>query len=246
VCGRYAASKDTDQLVEEFEVTRVDDTSGLAANYNVAPTTSVPVVLERLTSGEEPSPERALRVVRWGLVPSWAKDIKIGSRMINARAEQAAAKPAFRAAMRRRRCIVPADGYYEWYRPEGASASGKPFPKQPFFIHRRDGGTVAMAGLYEAWRDPSVTDDDDPTAWVRTMTILTTDAADNLAGIHDRMPVILDPTDYRRWLDPRLQDPHDVADLLRPTATEVMTAYAVSTQVNNVRNNGAELLDPVT
>lgn len=248
VCGRYAASKNVDELVEEFEVERVEVDKPLEADYNVAPTKSAYAVLSRADRDAEgtPTPEvaRRLRVLRWGLVPSWAKDVKIGSRMINARADTAATKPAYRRALARRRCIVPADGYYEWYRPEGRRADGKPHRKQPFFIARSDGGSTAMAGLYEFWRDPQ-SDPDDRDAWVSTLAILTTDAAADLASIHDRMPVVLQPEDFARWLDPDVTDPADIADLMAPAPEGRMHAYPVSTLVNSTRNNGPELLAPV-
>ena len=158
MCGRYAASRSPDDLVEEFEAS-VQLEQALPASYNVAPTDAVYAVVERTPRDEpEAPPQRQLRTVRWGLVPSWAKDPKIGSRMINARVETVAEKPAFRKAFAKRRCLLPADGYFEWYGEE----RGK---KQPFFIRPADGGVLAMAGLYELWRDPSVPADADVDPW---------------------------------------------------------------------------------
>ncbi|MGB9375422.1 MAG: SOS response-associated peptidase [Jiangellales bacterium] len=243
MCGRYAASRSPDDLVTEFEVER-DETDGvvLPADYNVAPTKQVYAVVTR-AHRDEPEPHRGLRVVRWGLVPSWAKDPSIGSRMINARLETAAQKPAFRRAFSRRRCLVPADGYYEWYTPTTTAGSGKP-RKQPFYIHRPDGRPLAMAGLYEFWR-PSDADPDDPAAWLTTMALLTTTAPDDTGRIHDRAPLMIDADHHAAWLDPRTTDPNDVLDLLAPAAPGPLAAYPVSTQVNNVRNNGPDLTEPL-
>ena len=187
---------------------------------------------------------RELRVVRWGLVPSWAKDISIGSRMINARAETVSEKPAFRAAFARRRCLLPADGYYEWQQPPPGSGG----PKQPYFICRPDHGPLAFAGLYELWRDRALPKDD-ADAWLWTATIITTSAPDELGEIHDRMPMVIDPANWADWLDPANAEVSDVRALLVPAAASGLTSYPVSLAVNSVRNNGPELLeaaDPVS
>ena len=243
MCGRYAASRSPDDLVTEFEVER-DETNGvvLPADYNVAPTKQVYAVMTR-AHRDEPEPHRGLRVVSWGLVPSWAKDPAIGSRMINARLETAAQKPAYRRAFARRRCLVPADGYYEWYTPVAASAGGKP-RKQPFYIHRPDGRPLALAGLYEFWR-PADADPNDPTAWLTSTTLLTTSAPDDTGRIHDRAPLMIDAQNYAAWLDPATTDPADVLDLLVAAAPGPLEAYPVSTAVNNVRNNGPGLVEPL-
>lgn len=243
MCGRYAASRSPDDLVTEFEVER-DETNGvvLPADYNVAPTKQVYAVMTR-AHRDEPEPQRGLRVVSWGLVPSWAKDPSIGSRMINARLETAAQKPAYRRAFARRRCLVPADGYYEWYTPAAAPAGGKP-RKQPFYIHRPDGRPLAMAGLYEFWR-PADADPEDPAAWLTTTTLLTTSAPDDTGRIHDRAPLMIDAQNYAAWLDPATTDPTEVLDLLVAAAPGPLDAYPVSTAVNNVRNNGPGLVDPL-
>lgn len=236
MCGRYAASRDPDDLVEEFELAGVPE-SALPASYNVAPTDEVYAVVERPPRGEPDEPaERTLRVVRWGLVPSWAKDPSIGSRMINARMETVAEKAAFRRAFARRRCLLPADGYYEWY----GETKGK---KQPFFIRPSDGGVLAMAGLYELWKDPAAPPDPDP--WLWTCTVLTTSATDDLGRIHDRMPMLVERARYAEWLDPAHDDPEELTALLVPAAPGRLTAYPVSTEVNNVRNDGPHLVDPL-
>lgn len=236
MCGRYAASRNPDDLVEEFEVAERPE-QVLKPSWNVAPTQNVHAVLERPPRDDpEGSPVRALRIVRWGLVPSWAKDPAIGSRMINARMETVAEKPAFRRAFARRRCLLPADGYFEWYGEKGR--------KQPFFIHPADGGVLAMAGLYELWRDPSVSDEDaDP--WLWTCTVLTTSAPDDLGRIHDRMPLLVEKARYGEWLDPQRTDPDELRRLLVPAAPGRLTAEPVSTEVNNVRNNGPHLVEPI-
>ena len=241
MCGRYAAAKDPAALAEEFEVAAPPE-ERLEPDYNVAPTKRVYVVLDR---EHEANTERALVVARWGLIPSWAKDPSIGSRMINARAETVAENPAFRRAFAKRRCLVPADGYYEWYAPSAPDApvgkTGKPL-KQPFFIHPADGSSLAMAGLYEWWRDPSRSDDD-PLAWRLTCTILTTDAADEVGRIHDRMPMTIARADWDAWLDPGTGAA--VSELLRPAHGPGLEAYPVSVAVNNVRNNSPDLIVPI-
>lgn len=235
VCGRYAAATGQAGLVEVFEVDRVLAPE-LPANYNVAPSTSVYVIRDD-ASGE--GTHRELLTARWGLVPTWAKDPAIGARMINARVETAAEKPAYRQAFAKRRCLVPADGYYEWYTPTSDDAprgrAGKPV-KQPFYIHRADGAPLAMAGLLSWWRPA---DDAD---WQLTMAVLTTEATAELARIHERMPVLVPREHWQRWLDPTRAAQDVMDDLLAPVALQELTAYPVSTAVNSVRNNGAELL----
>ncbi len=247
-------------------------TEPLKPDYNVAPTKPVYAVLDRVEAVSAPEvpaggvdsrddaareqsrdraaggqaaagqsarqAERELRVVRWGLVPFWAKDVKIGSRMINARAETVAEKPAFRRAFARRRCLLPADGYYEWQSMPGAA-------KQPMYITRGDGRSLAFAGLYELWRDPAVGRDDED-AWLWTATVITTSAPDELGMIHDRMPMIIDPTSWGDWLDPANSEVADLRALLAPAAVSGLTTYPVSTEVNSVRNNGPQLIEPIS
>lgn len=213
----------------------------LEPDYNVAPTKEVYAVVERPPSQDSPEPpRRQLRTLRWGLIPSWAKDPSIGSRMINARMETVAEKPAYRRAFAARRCLLPADGYFEWYATDQLTARGKPV-KQPFFIRPKDHGILAMAGLYEIWRDPTRLDDD-PERFRWTCTVLTTEAEDPLGRIHDRMPLMVEPDRWERWLDPRLSARDDLLGLLVPAVPGRLEAYPVSPLVSNVRNNGPELV----
>ncbi|MBO9519908.1 MAG: SOS response-associated peptidase [Nocardioidaceae bacterium] len=249
MCGRYASSVDPEDIVEEFELhTALPDLPRLEPDYNVAPTKEVYAVLERPPRRESPEApelpaERQLRILTWGLVPSWAKDVKIASRLINARMETIAEKPAFRRAFEKRRAILPADGYYEWYVTEQLTKAGKP-KKQPFFIRPKDGSMLAMAGLYELWRDPDRADDD-PLRWKWTSTVITTTATDDLGRIHDRMPLMLPRDAYDAWLDPTNTDKTELLGLLRPAVPGQLEAYPVSTLVSNVENNGPELVEPL-
>jgi putative SOS response-associated peptidase YedK len=230
--------------VEEFEVDRVVVGTALEPDFNVAPTKPVYAVFDRTPRDlPEAPPERRLASVSWGLVPSWAKDPGIGSRLINARVETLAEKPAFRRAFARRRCLLPADGYYEWYVTEQLGRNGKPL-KQPFYLTPRDGGVLAMAGLYEIWRNPALAEDD-PDAFLWSATVITTSAEDDLGHIHDRMPMLVERAGYDAWLDTSMTSPQDLRDVLVPAAPGRLRAYPVSTAVNNVRNNGSELVEPL-
>jgi putative SOS response-associated peptidase YedK len=277
MCGRYASARKRIELLEEFRVERDRVAEPLKADYNVAPTKPVYAVLTRDGRRKEDAGQaeaasqaegaadaaapavaiqprvagvaRELRVVRWGLVPFWAKDPKIGGRMINARAETVDSKPAFRHAFKRRRCLLPADGYYEWQRPDGTGSSDEPGggakasgAKQPYFITRADGRPLAFAGLYELWRDAELPDDHER-AWLWTATIITTSAPDELGKIHDRMPMVIAPDRWSDWLDPACDDPADLMALLAPAAAGGLTSYPVSTAVNSVRNNGPQLIE---
>jgi putative SOS response-associated peptidase YedK len=223
VCGRYASSRDARDLASAFEVEEPPE-QVLPPSWNVAPTDPVYAVLQR------PDAPRALRVLRWGLVPSWAKDAKGAARLINARRETVTSKPAFRAAYARRRCLVPADGYYEWQSDGGR--------KQPWFLAARDGEPLAMAGLYEVWSPP----DGGERLW--TCTIITTDAADELGHIHDRTPLLVPREQWASWLDPTVEDPGE--DLLVPAVGGSLDAWPVGPDVGNVRNDGPELVQPVS
>ncbi|KAA1428808.1 SOS response-associated peptidase [Nocardioides antri] len=253
MCGRYASSRSPDDLAEEFEVVDARLDKVLPPDYNVAPTKEVYAVLDRTPrppdeeegTAPDAEPVRQLRVVKWGLVPFWAKDPSIGSRMINARMETVAEKPAFRRAFSSRRCLLPADGYFEWYETQQKGKSGKRL-KQPFFIKPKDGSVMAMAGLYEIWKDPTRDSDspEDPGRFLWTCTVLTTEATDEVGRIHDRMPLLVTPERRTAWLDPGT--PKDqLLDLLVPAQQSGLEAFPVSTAVGNVRNNGPELVEPV-
>lgn len=257
VCGRYAATAHPDDLIEEFEIDADrmgDPTRSLlkspqdppagTPDHNMAPTKQAPVVLTRAPKEEPGGPLRQLRLLSWGLVPSWAKDTKVGLRMTNARAETLLDKPSFARAAAVRRCLVPAAGWYEWQvSPVATDSKGKP-RKQPFFIHRGDGDLLAFAGLYEFWRDRSVADDD-PDAWLVSFTIVTTAAEPGMDRIHDRQPLVLERGDHARWLDPDLTDPDGIADLLAFEQPGRFAAHPISTAVNATRNNGPGLLTPL-
>lgn len=217
MCGRYTQLMSLPELVAFFETTNQDFRPNLAPRYNAAPTQELPVV--RLAQ----SGERELAVMRWGLVPSWAKEIGIGARMINARSEEAAGKPAFRSAFKRRRCLVPADGFYEW-QEQAAGAKGKR-TRQPYYITMAGGGPMTFAGLWERWTNPA---DGQP---VESFTILTTEANDLVGEIHakQRMPVILDQLDFDTWLN---ASGDGGENLFRPYPAEAMIAHPVSPEVN--------------
>lgn len=217
MCGRFTLAAPAEQVAAQFQLAELPE---LAPRYNIAPTQQVAAVRSS-ESGRE------LALLRWGLVPSWAKDRSVGAKMINARAETAAEKPAFRSAMRQRRCIIPADGFYEWQ----AQADGK----QPFYIRLTDGGSFGLAGLWEQWKSPDG-------EWLHTCTILTTTANALMQPLHDRMPVILPPEAYALWLDPALRDPEPLHALLAPYPADLMVAGPVSKAVNKVSNDGPSLI----
>ena len=244
MCGRYASSQRAEDLADVFDIDELRVTGELGANYNVAPTDEVYAVVERPPRTDEAGAKhpvrRQLRELRWGLVPSWAKDASIGSRLINARMETVAEKSAYKKAFLKRRCLLPADGYYEWYATEQRTAKGKPL-KQPFFIRPKDHGVLAMAGLYEMWPDPAKRADD-PTRWLWSCTVITTDAPDELGRIHDRMPLMVERERWGEWLDPTRPGS---LDLLVPAAPGRLEAYPVAPLVSNVANNGPELVEPL-
>lgn len=225
MCGRYAASADADELTELFEI---DEVAGPMPrpDYNIAPTDPVPAVMER---DRPDGRRRVLAEVRWGLVPSWSKDASGAARLINARVETVAEKPSFRKAFASRRCLLPADGYYEWYPLTGTKT------KQPYFIRPADGGLLVMGGLYEFWKAPDGT-------WLATATVITTAATDEVGHLHDRMPMIVPKENWAAWLDPGFGS--DARALLTVPAPG-LTYYPVSTAVNKVANDGPELLAPL-
>lgn len=214
MCGRYTLRTPGKDLVKLF---RLAEPPQVTPRYNIAPSQLVPVV--RAAEGDGTG--RRWTMVRWGLVPSWAKDPANGYRMINARSETAAEKPSFRVAMQRRRCLIPTDGFYEW-RKEGRG-------KQPYHICLKHDGPFAFAGLWEHWKG-------DGEAF-ESCTILTTEANERLRTLHDRMPVILDPDDFELWLDPSITDAARVQPLLRPYPADAVTAFPVSREVNDARHD---------
>jgi putative SOS response-associated peptidase YedK len=246
MCGRFVVASSPQLLVDRFGVEE-DMVGEHEPDYNVTPRAVVPVVRERPPRRDAPDPtapaKRVLSPLRWGLVPSWADDPGIGDRMINARAETVRTAKAYRRAFARRRCIVPADAFYEWLKVE---VPGRTTPvRQPWLVRRRDGEPLAFAGLWEIWRDHAIGDDDDPDAWLRTCTIVTTRANPLLARVHERMPVVLDESTWDRWLDPGFDDLDTLASFLTTAPDEWFDTYEVSPRVNSPRNNDADLLQPV-
>ncbi|MGZ4514947.1 MAG: SOS response-associated peptidase [Mycobacterium sp.] len=243
MCGRFAVTTDPAQLAQKIKA--IDEATGAAPdvgalNYNVAPTTTVATVVSRHTDSDD-EPTRRVRLMRWGLVPPWAKagsggapETK-GPMLINARADKVTTSPAFRSSAKSKRCLIPMDGYYEW-RVNADAAAGKKSRKTPFFMYREDGEPLFMAGLWSVWKAAK----DDPP--LLSCTIITTDAPGELAEIHDRMPLVVPEGEWDRWLDP--DAPIDEKLLTRPPDVHGIRMREVSTLVNNIRNNGPELLEP--
>ncbi len=235
MCGRFASAKHDVDLIGEVEAD-VAIGEPLPLSWNVAPTQDVRVVLERpVDSPDQARAERQLRTLRWGLVPAWAEGPKVGSRMINARVETLDAKPAYRSALSRRRCLVPSTGYFEWERRGDRTV--------PTFLHA-DGATLWFAGLYEVWRDRARQFSED--GWLRTFTIVTSPAADELGHIHRRSPVPVPRTLWKQWLDPHLTAAPAALDLLRSIPAPALRVREISNAVNNHRNNGPLLVEPAS
>jgi putative SOS response-associated peptidase YedK len=236
MCGRFVATTTPALLADYLHVDEIR-TEALDPSWNVAPTDAVYAVAEsrrRPPEGDDPGEEekRLLGTYKWGLVPYWAKDPGVGSRMINARAETLDSK--FKRTFERRRCLVPADGFYEWEKRDDRT-------KQPWFIHRADGAPMVFAGLWELWR-PKDEPDADP---LRTCSIVTTEANGLVRRVHHRMPVVLSPSDWDRWLDRDVVDTAELRDLLQPADPRQFEMFEVSDKVNSVRNNGKDLLAPI-
>ncbi len=227
MCGRFVSAAPPDEIAKYFSVDTTSE-SLLEPSYNVAPTNDIYVVVE--TGGL-----RRLETFHWGLVPMWAKDVSVGNKMINARADGLATKNAYKRAFARRRCIIPVDGFYEWKKIPGQKR------KQPVYIYRADGEPLALAGLWDVWRGPERDSED----VLRSCTIITGEPNDKIAEVHDRMPVILPPSAWAAWLDPENDDIEALAKLLVPAPDNLLEIRPVSTMVNNVRENGPELLEPV-
>jgi putative SOS response-associated peptidase YedK len=222
MCGRFTQERPVSELAEIFGAEPLADELG--ERYNVAPTDEASVIVQR-------DDRRAVTNYRWGLIPHWAETSKVGSRMFNARAETLASSPAFREAFRRRRCLVPVDSFYEWKR-EGST-------RQPYRVVREDGRPLTLACLWAGWRDPE-------TGLVRrTFTIVTTRANERIEALHDRMPVILEPDTWPTWLEGARTDPAELHGLLVPAGDLRLDIYPVERLVNNVRNNGPELVAPL-
>jgi putative SOS response-associated peptidase YedK len=220
MCGRFAQRSDPKQLAREFKVAEAPQ---VEARYNIAPTQDILGVLEAADG-------REMKFFKWGLIPSWAKDASMGSRLINARSETVEEKPAFREAFKRRRCIIPADGFYEWQRTGGK--------KQPFFFQMKDERPFGFAGLWERWQGVAG-------QVIESCTIRTTEANEVLRAVHDRMPVILHSDDYELWLDEDARKRELLKDLLRPYPAEEMASYPVSTAINSPHNQGATLIERI-
>ena len=227
MCGRFVAGRDPVSVAAAFGVQELPERM-LPPNYNVAPTQQVSVVRDH-------DGVRCLDIARWGLIPSWAKDPSIGNRMINARSETVAEKPAYRSSFATRRCIVPADGFYEWQRD----------PKVPYYLQPADGSVLAMAGLFAWWRDPRISEEDDPAAWVMSTTILTMASEEPISAIHDRSPVALPPELFDPWLDPAAPGAPVLAEALAWSPEDYWSIHEVSRAVNRPQNNSPELLNPV-
>jgi putative SOS response-associated peptidase YedK len=263
MCGRFVSARKRLELLEEFAAKRdaVKAEGERNPDYNVAPTRQIYAVTGGRPDGDEgkdskdakdakgtkgsskdsqgSNSDRELHLVRWGLVPAWAKDTKGGSRLINARSETVAVKPSFRSAFARRRCLIPADGYYEWITEDKA--------KKPFYILREDNAVLPFAGLYELWRDKSVPEDHED-AWYWSATIITTQSTDEIGRIHDRTPMVIAPDDWADWLDPANKDKDAMHAVMHPATASGffdLTSYAVSTDVNSVRNNRPDLIEPL-
>jgi putative SOS response-associated peptidase YedK len=241
MCGRYASTKSASDVAQEFRAIDRTGDEDPGPDHNVAPTKPVLAVVQRHPRGadgrtDRARTERTVRVLRWGLVPYWAKDPSGAAKMINARAETAVEKPSYRAAMAARRCLLPADGWYEW-KPGGGS-------RQPYYVHGGDGASLAMAGLWEFWRSA------DGQSSLLSAAVLTTAAVGPLADIHHRMPLLLSRDAWDDWLDPdAAATGQRVAGLLAPPSERLVAGLElrpVSTLVNNVRNTGPELTDPAT
>jgi putative SOS response-associated peptidase YedK len=220
MCGRFTQERPASELAEIFGAEPLVDDPG--AHYNVAPTDEASVVVQR-------EDRRAITAYRWGLIPHWAVEAKVGSRMFNARAETISTSPAFRDAFVRKRCLVPVDSFYEWKRDGNG--------RQPFRVVRRDGAPLALAGLWAGWRDPA-TD-----TVKRTFTIITTSPNKTLADLHDRMPVVIAQSAWDRWLDTSSGDPGELLGLLVPNEEVALEVYAVRRDVNDVRRDGPELIE---
>lgn len=234
MCGRFTSITPPDELARLFETAPPSpDVAEHAPDYNVAPTTRV------LGVAVDREGVRRLGRFHWGLVPSWAKDASGSARLINARSESIFDKPSFRQLVPHRRCLVPMDGFYEWRTVHETPPAARA-PKEPVYVTRRDGRPLAVAGIWSSWRA------DTTSPWLHTCCLITTAANETIAGVHDRMPVIVEPSDWAAWLDPTNSNRADIESLMRPADDDVIVWRRVSTRVNSVRNNDPSLLDAIT
>lgn len=224
MCGRFVQNIPFETLRHNFNIRAT--ASDIIPNYNVAPTQEILTIIKHDNVNK-------LEKLHWGLVPFWAKDISIGSRMINARAETASSKPSFRNAFKKRRCLIPADGFYEW--------KGEKGNKQPYYVFTPSGEPFAFAGFWESWTDK----ESDEESVYKSCTIITTAASESIREIHHRMPVILDPDFYEKWLNAEIQDPKELEIILRDGVIHEMKYYPVSTFVNSVKNNDPNCIKPI-
>lgn len=239
MCGRFVSASSAESIAEYFGA--AFNRESLGENFNVAPTNDIYGVVA------DADGSLRLEAFHWGLIPSWAKERKIGAKMINARAETLAEKPAYKSVFKNRRCIIPMDGFYEWKAgtEDGpVTAKGKP-AKQPMFIHSQNGEPLAVAGLWSVWKDPEAAEGADGDRWLHSATVVTTSANGTMSPVHNRMPVLLPKSLWEEWLNPNMHDLDRLSQLLVPAPDDVLTMHPVSTQVNNVRNKGPELTDPV-
>jgi putative SOS response-associated peptidase YedK len=235
MCGRFALFTPPVRLARYFQATLGDDVDPeQPPSWNVAPTTPVLALRAHRPAGDGPL-ERTLTTLRWGLIPSWAKDPSAGSRLFNARAESVANRPSFSSAFTSRRVIIPADGFYEWHKLNSGA-------KQPHFFTRSDGEPLAMAGVAESWWEKQASDDTPP---IRSCSIITTSAGPDMDGIHDRMPVILSPDAFDRWLDPEMEDTSELTSLLRPAPSGTIVHRPVGPRVGSFRNDDPQLIEPI-
>jgi putative SOS response-associated peptidase YedK len=236
MCGRFVSTSTPDAIALFFGATA--NIESLGQNFNVAPTHDIYGVVA------DPAGNKTVEAFHWGLIPSWAKERKIGAKMINARSETITEKPSFRGPVKNKRVIIPMDGFYEWKpgSPDGPlSSKGKPL-KQPMFIERADGEPLAVAGLWSAWKEPA----DPKQRWLNSATVITTEANDDMAVIHNRMPVLVPPDRWEEWLDPSNADIESLSDLFTARNDDVLRLYDVSTDVNSVRNNTPNLTTPIS
>ena len=231
MCGRYAANRDTGTLTEVFKLKTLPSQL-LTENFNISPTSKTYAITV------DKNRNRTLEIMTWGLIPSWAKDNSMSAKMINARFETVDEKPSFRSAFSKRRCIVPMDGYYEWFRPVDPKEK-----KQPYFIKANKSPLLAVAGIYEIWKNPDPKNHEQE---IHSFSVITTEAKLGLETIHDRMPVLVPDKNWEAWLDPNIQNKEEIRSLLATPPESYFDYFKVTSDVNNARNNGVNLIKPLS